>query len=150
MEIFTSSDFASVNQLVKILLFSDTFSLTHSFSESLTSVTPTTVSGDSRNHLVVARTDFSSPISVSADTFFFIGMSGESTNLGLYGLDSAPGPNVMGVVQNSVITGPEINLKRMAFRLHGYTAAVPDAGSSLALSAFGLLAIATFRRRFKS
>lgn len=152
MDIFTNSNIAVDNQLVRIVLFISSLAVPdYSFVENIDPLQSVTVAGDTRDTIVIAHADFSAPINIAAGSFFAIGMSGETANLGLYGLDAGGfNAETMGLMQNGVPQPlPEPNGAKMAFRLHGNPIGVSDAGTTgglLGLALFGIVLASRSRK----
>jgi hypothetical protein len=161
MDIYSSSlnPVLSVGTQVTIRLWSDNAGAPGSLLTSFTEVI-TTIDGDgvgSATNAVRVRADFTSALELQANTRYWIGMSGTTSNIGLKGLSGVNAPDdsrmawFNGSTLNSVAPTGD-----MAFRLEGSleSAANPipaPPGAVLGvIGVFGLFGIRLVRRRATS
>lgn len=136
MDIFSRSSAGTLGQSVTIRLFSDASgvpgTLITSFSENLDAVD--TVGVGSLTGITRKYADFTTSLSLLANTTYWIGMSGTSLDLGQLGLNSNY-PDDSRMYQLNVITPVHptgTGVGDMAFRLHGDLAAVPEPSTYIA------------------
>jgi hypothetical protein len=147
MDIYTSNAYPSIGQSVTVRLWSDNGgtpgTLLQSFTEALAAVDTQSAGSD----LWVRRAfaSFVNPVSVLANTRYWIGMSGTDSELAQLTLTgpNAPGDNTtVGFNGKTFLTNYSIG--DQAFRLHGKTTEVP---TPLLLPGLVGMGMAAWRRR---
>jgi hypothetical protein len=143
MDIYTRDDFLSIGQSVTVRLWSDNSgtpgTLLQNFTEALAAVDTQSAGSD----LSVRRSfaNFVNPVSVLANTRYWIGMSGMDSELGqltLTGLN-APGDNTVARFNGTTFFTND-SIGDQAFRLHGNATAVPTPALLPGLVGMGMAA----------
>jgi hypothetical protein len=144
MDIYTRGDLIPfVGQSVTVRLWSDNSgipeTLLQTFTDAIAAVDNQGAGSDSSVVRVFAN--FTSPVSVLANTRYWIGMSGTTSELGqltLAGLN-APGDNEVAIFSDTEFSFSE-SIGDQAFRLHGNATAVPTPALLPGLVGMGMAA----------
>ncbi len=145
MDIYSASFFASVGDSVTIRIWTDNAgtpdTLIHDFTDTISVIDTEGVgSWGSVNRKFADFSD--APISLDANTFYWIGMSGTTATIGQAGLNTNPGDGGMSIFNGASFDFLDPTVGDMAFRLQGEVQTAqttPEPGSGVGLLALGML-----------
>ncbi len=152
MGLYSGVNWGVVGETVTVQLWSDNAgsagALLQEFQEKISSVNK---AGASTAYYISQKyVDFTSPISLLANTTYWIGMSGGTPavfgQLAQLGLNSAQDGKSDVFSLNSLVT-PGASVGDVSMRLYGSNS-VPDGGSTIAMLGLALTAVAGARRKF--